>query len=229
MVTRLKRGVWWVDLTGVNAYLVDDNGVLTLVDTGMPWHSKQLAKAITTVGDAISDVDRVLLTHYDIDHVGGLGNFEALEATVYVGQADEPHLTGEEKPSWRTHKGLSQRAVDWWRSKPSLPVEAVEDGDQVGSFTAYSTPGHTPGHTVYHSAELSVALLGDLVRESDGGLAVPPWLINIDHGQAKSSVVDAANRLPPFEVACPGHGVPFVDRGSQRLDTCAESVTVRGV
>jgi len=45
MATELAGGIRWFDLGGVNAYLIDDGGNLTLVDAGMPWHAPQVARA----------------------------------------------------------------------------------------------------------------------------------------------------------------------------------------
>lgn len=223
MVTRLRENVWWINLRGVNAYLVDD-GVLTLVDAGLPWHHRKLARALAQVGDSIGSVDRVLLTHFDIDHVGSLGKLGALEAPIYVGRSDLPYVTGAEKPDWSTWKGLSQRAVDWWRSPTSLPAKAVDDGDEIGSFVAYHTPGHTQGHVAYVSTDLSVAFVGDMVRESGGAFRPPPRLLCADYSQVTETIVSAADRLPTFEAACPGHGTPFVQKGSQHLNECASGL-----
>jgi glyoxylase-like metal-dependent hydrolase (beta-lactamase superfamily II) len=221
MVTRLSEDVWWVDLQGVNAYVVDGEEV-TLVDTGMPWHSNRLVQAITTAGDAIKSVERVLITHFDVDHVGGLGRLDGLDATVYVGVDDEPYLSGREKPSWRTQKGAFQRVADVARRAPDLPVETVEDGDSIGGFDAYHTPGHTPGHTAFVNEELSAAFVGDLVRESGGELEAPPWYLNDDQEQAEDSVVAFVERAPATDIVAMGHGTPFAERGSERLAACAE-------
>lgn len=222
MVTRLADGVWWVDLPGVNAYIVDDDGVLTLVDAGFPWSSETLAAAITDVGEAISGVERVLVTHYDIDHIGGLGALAGLDAPVYINRIDAPYLLREEKPGLTNRKELSQRVLDWLRSPVTLPVERIEDGDTVGSFTAYHTGGHTAGHTVFVSESLSVAFLGDVVRESDGSLEPSPWIITHDYVENMAAVPELVEELPSFEVAAPGHGVPFAERGDQHLTDCAE-------
>jgi glyoxylase-like metal-dependent hydrolase (beta-lactamase superfamily II) len=228
MVTRLETGVWWVNLTGVNAYIVDDGGTLTLVDAGMPWQARAIARDLSAIGEDVGSIDRVLLTHYDVDHVGGLTRLAelGLDAPIYIGRGDESYFSGRDKPDWDTRKGILQRTVGWLTSAPPLPVEPVADGNRLGSFTAYSTPGHTPGHVAYVSEELSLALLGDLVRESGGDLRVPPALICQDHERTKQSVVDLSSRAPPFEIACPGHGVPFVNNGHDELASCAERVAI---
>lgn len=224
MVTRLGEHVYWLNFTGVNAYLVEHNGAITVVDTGFPWHASRLLAAITSVGKELDAVERILLTHYDVDHVGGLGRMDSIDAPVYIGRPDEPYLSGESKPSLRTQKGCFQRAVGWWCSSPSQPIEPVDDGDDIGPFTAYRTPGHTPGHTVYVDESLGVAFLGDVVVEYNGELRPAPWVICQDHGQVKADVISLAEQLPAFEVACPGHGVPFVEGGRDRLAACASAV-----
>ena len=222
MSTRLGAGIWWVDLLGVNAYVVDDDGVLTLVDAGLPWSKSAITAGIAAAGGAISDVERVLITHYDIDHVGALGELEALDATVYIGRADAPSLLREELPSLSTQKGLFQRAVDWLRSTPSLPVERLDDGDTVGSFTAYHTGGHTHGHTVFASERHDVAFLGDLVVEAGGRLVPTPWFICQDYNENRRAIQQTGKRLPSFEIAAVGHGIPFIEGGDRRLAECLE-------
>jgi glyoxylase-like metal-dependent hydrolase (beta-lactamase superfamily II) len=217
MVTELADGVWWYDFRGVNAYLVDDGGTLTLVDSGTPLARRRLILGLDEAGYDPSDVDRVLLTHYDPDHVGGIGRLDWLDTTVYVGSLDRPLVTGEQRPSVRSRKGLVQRFSGPLLSAPSADVEAVEDGDTVGSFTVYHTPGHTRGHVCYISESLSVAFLGDLVREEDGRLEPSPWVLSEDRTQVEESIRRLAEEAPPFEVAAMGHGVPFVENGSERL------------
>lgn len=223
MVTRLADGVWWFDLQGVNAYLVEDDA-LTLVDTGTPWHRKRLREGVENVAGDLSAVDRILVTHFDFDHVGGL-DMDGLDATVYVGRADEPYLSGRERPDWRSGKGALQRVTSLFRRPPDLPVETVVEGDTVGGFTAYHTPGHTPGHTCFVHEELSAAMLGDLVRERDGAFERPPRFLNVDHDRAAQSIAAFVDRAPDFEIACQGHGTPVVEGASQRLVACVERLT----
>jgi Zn-dependent hydrolases, including glyoxylases len=222
MVTRLADGVWWFDLRGVNAYLVESDE-LTLVDVGMPWHRGRLARGVEAVAGSPDAVDRVLVTHADFDHVGGLG-FEGLEAPVCVGADDEPALSGSKQPGWDNPKGAIQRVTGLVQERPDTAVETVTDGDSLGGFEAYHTPGHTPGHTAFVHEGLSAAFLGDLVRERDGAFELPPRLLNADHGRAAESVVAFADRTPDVDVACAGHGTPVVTDGGSRLSACAAAL-----
>ncbi|MFB6188743.1 MAG: MBL fold metallo-hydrolase [Halapricum sp.] len=222
MATELAAGLWWYDLRGVNAYLIDDDGVLTLVDAGTPFSRRRLILGLDRAGYSPSNIDRVLVTHYDFDHVGGLGRLQRLDATIYAGTPDARLITGKGKPDWRTHKGFSQRLTAPFLSSPSDPVETVEDGDTVGSFTVYHTPGHTPGHVCYVSEDHSVAFLGDLVREDDGRLEPSPWIMSDDTDQVRASIRRLADEVPDFEVAAMGHGVPFREGGRDRLHELAD-------
>ncbi len=224
MSRELREHVWWIDCGGVNAYLVDDGGTLTLIDAGLPWNRKTIQQAVADAAGSLAKIDRVLLTHYDIDHVGTLAKLDDLDATVYVGRDDYPFVTGERAPPWRNHKGAVQRAFGWLTDPPTGPVEPVDDGDQLGSFTAHHAPGHTPGHTVYVSEALSTAVLGDLVRENNGRFAPSPYFISYDTSAVRSSIRSLAEELPAFEVAAPGHGVPFKRGGSERFADCARGL-----
>jgi glyoxylase-like metal-dependent hydrolase (beta-lactamase superfamily II) len=221
MVSQLTDAVWQFELRGANAYLVDDD-VLTLVDAGTPFDEETLRREIDEIGFAIRDIERVLLTHYDLDHVGTLAALEPeRDAPVFVGAFDGALLTGELSPPLTNHKGALQRAFGAFVTNPSLAVQIVKDGDQIGSFTAYHTPGHSPGHYTYVSADLSVGLLGDLVTESGGQLEPSSWLVSYDTGRVRDSIRSLAERAPEFEVACMGHGTPLVSGGSDALRSTA--------
>jgi glyoxylase-like metal-dependent hydrolase (beta-lactamase superfamily II) len=221
MVTRIGEGVFWVDLPGTNVYLVEDGDGVILVDAGLPWHRSRIATAIATVAGDIGAVDSVLVTHFDVDHVGCLNRLKGLDATVYASPHTASLLTKESKPSLSSHRGVMQRTLDVARSPLRLPLERVADGDTVGSFTAYHTPGHTPGHTAFVSETGSVAFLGDLVRETDGRLEPSGRLLSYDREAVRRSLTDLVTRAPDFEIACPGHGTPFSREGSARLAEAA--------
>ncbi|MFC5972496.1 MBL fold metallo-hydrolase [Halomarina salina] len=200
-----------------------ERSVLTLVDAGSPWDAAKVERAIEETGHTLADVERVLVTHFDVDHVGGLSRLDLPNATVYMGSPDADYLTGRETPPVDGHKGALQRVVSPF-VEADLDVQVVNDGDQVGSFTVYETPGHTEGHVAYVSSDLSVAFVGDLVRESDGDLEPSPWIISHDTAAVADSIHDLADREPAVEVLGMGHGVPFLRGGSVRLAQLGQQV-----
>jgi glyoxylase-like metal-dependent hydrolase (beta-lactamase superfamily II) len=213
-----SKTLWRLPPTVANVYLHVDDAV-TLVDAGAPWDGSRVVDALDGLGYRPGDVDRVLLTHYDFDHVGGLPTLatNGLDATVHVAAPDADYFTGAARPPWSNRKGLFQRLSSAFLRVPDLPVERVEDGDAVGPFTAFRTPGHTPGHTAYVHPAHRVAFLGDMVRTANGGLEPSPPALTYDTARNRQSIREFVARTPAFDVAAAGHGDPIVGRGREAL------------
>ncbi len=224
MTTEIADGVWRLSLRGVNAFLVDD-GALTLVDAGTPLDAGRIEAAIAETGNEASDVERVLMTHYDLDHAGAFGRIDGLAAPVHAGAADAQVLAGDRSPPLSNHKGFLQRVLGLFVKRPTGPVHGLGDGDTVGSFTAYHTPGHTPGHVAFVSEALGVAFLGDLVSVSDDGEYEPSgWVISYDTDEVRESIRDLAERAPDFDVAGVGHGDPVTEDAGERFREFADAL-----
>ncbi|PSQ42374.1 MBL fold hydrolase [Halobacteriales archaeon QS_9_68_42] len=224
MLTELRDDVWWYECKGVNAYLLADDDGLTVVDTGTPFDAARVEGAVDAAGYDPEVVSRVLLTHYDFDHVGSAAKLD-IDAPIYAGREDADLVTGERRPRLSGAKPLLQFALG--PLVPDVPagrIRRVDDGDEIGGFTAYHTPGHTPGHTAYVHEERGVAFLGDLVAERDGRLRPSPWFISYDVGRVRASIKDLSGRVPAFEAVCMGHGTPFKRDGGARLEELAESI-----
>ncbi len=223
MAERLAPGVHWLALgwrppLGTNAYVVDD-GEVTLVDTGFPLNARRLRAELAEVGVAAADIDRVLLTHYDLDHVGGLSRLVPdLRAPAYLGEPDLSLARGDWDPPWLNHKGLFHRGLRrLYRVPAAVDLRRAVDGDAIGGFTVHHTPGHNPGHTAYVHEALGVALLGDLAWSKPRGLVTPIWLDSYDMAELRASVRAFAEGAPPFEVACVGHGEPLRSGGREAV------------
>lgn len=205
-----------------NVYLLVDDEV-TLIDAGTPGDAKPIRDGIRALELAVADVDRVLLTHYDYDHVGALASL-GLDAPIHVGTPDASHLTGADEPPLANKKGLFQRLTGRFLDRPDLPVYPIVDGERLGGFTAYHTPGHTPGHTSYLHEEFGVFFLGDCVRESDGELRPSPTMLCADADRNRESVLNLAERAPSFAVAAPDHGDPIAEAGDAALQRLASEL-----
>lgn len=222
MARELAADVWQIPCRGVSAYLVADD-VLTLVDAGTPLDAGRIRDGVADAGFALGDVERVVLTHFDLDHAGGLAGLTPdLDAPVFAHEFDGGVLAGTHSTPLGNHKGLLQRVLGAFVRPSGLEVRSVADGDAVGTFTVYHTPGHTPGHLAFVSEQRDTAVLGDLVKGRGGELATFGWLLSYDPAAARESVQDLADRAPPFEVACVGHGDPLAEGGSDALRALAE-------
>lgn len=202
-----------------------EDGPVTLVDTGLWYNRPSLRSELADAGYAPADLDRVCLTHYDLDHVAGLGGLvdAGFDGPVYMGRADVELVRGERDPPLAHHKGAFHRAARWLFDFPAVDLRPVDDGDRIDGLTAHHTPGHNPGHVAYVHEALSTACLGDLVWEEDGKLTPPFWLDSYEMRELRGSIRRFASRVPAFDVAAMAHGTPFVERGSEALaDLAAE-------
>jgi len=204
-----------LDLGVVNAYLVD-TGETTLIDAGTPNAADYLRGELDEAGYDAGDVDRVLVTHFDLDHVGTLARL-AFDGPIYAVEPDASFLDGSRTPPLSNHKGILQRLTDFWLTRPSTPVKRLTDGDSIAGFDVHHAPGHTPGHAVYLHETLGAAFLGDLVAEEDGSLTTAPWILTYSTSENTNSVRALADSDRSFDIAAMGHGTPITENGSEAL------------
>lgn len=114
---------------GNSSYVVDRNGTVVLVDTGIATDTvcKRFVDELAAAGYAVEDVDSVFLTHWHYDHSGLAGFVQAESgAAIYVHEADAPLVRqdadarSELNALWRSRFekwGCRQRNADrYWRN-----------------------------------------------------------------------------------------------------------------
>ena len=64
-----------------------EDETVTLVDPGLQWNCPSLSAESAETGHGVADLDRVFLTHCDVDHTGGLraltGTFDGTRAAAH--------------------------------------------------------------------------------------------------------------------------------------------------
>jgi glyoxylase-like metal-dependent hydrolase (beta-lactamase superfamily II) len=105
-------------------------------------------RQVEALGFTANDVQHVVLTHFDLDHIGGLADFPA--AAVHVTAVEA--RAAVHAPSWQERRRYQAAQ---WSHGPRL-VEWPADGDTWNGFTAVREilpdvvliplPGHTRGH-----------------------------------------------------------------------------------
>jgi len=181
----------------VNTFLVQMPHQLVLVDTGAGTGAGDAAgnlpARLKAAGVDPAQVDLIFITHFHMDHVGGLlkpdGTRAFPNAVVRMSQAENDFWTGDpERIPERNRKGLpaikaivtAYTAAGKYR--PFAPGEALGEG-----IRALATVGHTPGHSCYafSSEGRELWCLGDLIhfgaiQFAHPGVAwpsirIPPW------------------------------------------------------
>ena len=229
MAAQLMEGLWRIDCRTrdkPNVYVVAEDGDYTLVDAGWPGDEQTVRQGLDEAGFGPEAIDRVLLTHFDPDHVGTLARLTPeLDAPVYIHHAETAYVAGDRLPPWTARHGLGAilRLYCWRLTLPDLPIHAIHDGDQIGGFRAYHAPGHTPGHMVFYHEGVDAAFLGDLVITDEDSLRPSGWLTSYDQHQVPESIRRVLSQMPEFEYACPGHGPPLTNGYRHLTDVVAES------
>ena len=105
-------------------------------------------------------VEKIVLTHGHIDHVGGAADLAERLAVPVLGphEADRPLLERVEQQAREFGVGEA-RSVE-----PDTFLSEGDDLTMAGrSFQVLHCPGHAPGHLVYFDPELRFAISGDVL------------------------------------------------------------------
>jgi glyoxylase-like metal-dependent hydrolase (beta-lactamase superfamily II) len=169
----------------VNCYLIDDDP-LTLVDTG-PNSGKaldELEQAIRAHGRRIEDLERIVITHQHLDHMGLVGilarrsGAEVVTLDLLAPVIEEfgayAERDDELAEALMLRHGIPRDVVTALRSMSrafrawggSAPVDRrLADGDTLEfagrSLQALHRPGHSPSDTVFWDAERRELIGGD--------------------------------------------------------------------
>ncbi|THF78805.1 MBL fold metallo-hydrolase [Cohnella fermenti] len=154
----------------VNAYFVEEDDGLTLIDTALPFSAKGIREAAERLGKPIR---RIVLTHAHGDHIGALDALKAAlpEAEFAISARDARLLAGDASLEPGEHAGPIKGSVPKLGAIRSKPDILLRDGDRVGSLEAIATPGHTPGSMSFLDTRTGALLAGDALQLR-GGIAV---------------------------------------------------------
>lgn len=203
----------------INCYiLVEDDG-LTLVDTGIAGTAKHIEGAVDQLN---RPVRRILLTHADSDHIGGLDTLHARypDAEILIGAREARRLHGDSsleanEPQTKIRGGIV--------SVKTQPTRLLHEGDRIGSLEAFASSGHTPGHMAFLDTRNGSLIAGDAFA-TQGGLAVAGqmrWRFPLPHLATwhPPTALESARKLvalKPTRLAV-GHG-PVLENPTERIE-----------
>ncbi|MFB6090848.1 MAG: MBL fold metallo-hydrolase [Halobellus sp.] len=171
-----------------NAYLVEGE-VTTLVDVGAATENVRadLEIGLDDAGVAVSEIDRILLTHWHSDHCGLAGELQAESgATVYAHEDDAAVIAGDDDAIADLHDLRDRRFREWGIPQDKLDelltvqsdfedvagdpadVETLADGDRIVAGDAELETLHLPGHAAGHVAFAFDRAAADADGDSDG-------------------------------------------------------------
>ncbi|MEA2374726.1 MAG: hypothetical protein QOD53_1189 [Thermoleophilaceae bacterium] len=232
--TQVADGVYTLGWPMFNWFVVEDGGRLTVVDCGMPKFWDQVEPGLAKLGRSTADVEAILLTHGDGDHVGFAEKLRtASGAPVLIHPADrELATTTAHKKTERPITPYLRHLATWrllpqfarggaMKAPPVAEVDPLEPGqvlDVPGKPRVVHTPGHTPGHCVFHFEGSDAVIAGDAlctlnVLTGRTGMQLLPRGLTVDSQEAMRSL-DAIEATGASTVLV-GHGEPWTGGAAQ--------------
>lgn len=198
----------------VNLYLIIDPDGLTLIDTGLAKSGPKLVlKAIADLGRQQNDLKRILITHADPDHTGGLAELKAATgARVYASEIETKAIVAGTTSREIKGNPLMKMMLDVMGKvifplKPAQVDEIIMHGQVLpvlGGLQVIATPGHTPGHLSFYAPAHRILIAGDSLNATSGALKFTPAPVHWDFEKGRESMkLEAA--LGATAVCC-GHG-----------------------
>lgn len=193
-------------MTKIYPVLIWDNKDMVLIDTGFPGQAEKFREVIEKISLSFKSINKILLTHQDIDHVGSLANIVNelnRKVEVVAHETEKPYITGEKTPIKlaQLEKNIASLPDDrkvfyemlksgFSNSKTNVD-RTVVDGDTLkycGGIKVIYTPGHTPGHICFYHINSKTLIAGDEMNIEDGHLTGPSERNTYDMAEAAKSL-----------------------------------------
>ena len=216
----------------IHLTLIWDDKTVVLVDAGFPDQLQQIREAMNNAGVPFDKLDKVIITHQDIDHIGSLPDIlrESPHKVEVLSHEEEMPIEGR-KPLIKMNRERllkmlvslpeeqRQRMEALFADPPKASVDtAVADKEVLpycGGITVIFTPGHTPGHICLYLNQTKILISGDALVAVDGELCGPNPRATYDMDAALKSL----KKLTQYDietVIC-YHGGIYRDGANERL------------
>lgn len=213
-----------------NAYIVDGDEGVTLIDTGMPKNLDSLTKRLAGMGRSVDDITTVVITHGHVDHFGSAAAVvEESRAKVVASAIDAPVVRGEKKatdPPFMDRFRFLKPILRLAPTPEGVPVAEEVSGDQaiglVSDLRAIQTPGHTPGHmSLLLDRGEGILFVGD-AAVSDRSGSVKRGFMNLADPIFDASLRRLASHS--FQTAYFGHSAPIRRNAAAEFQRFVETI-----
>jgi glyoxylase-like metal-dependent hydrolase (beta-lactamase superfamily II) len=202
----------------INPVIVWDEKDVVLFDSGLPGMDKKFREIAADTGVPFERLNKVLITHSDMDHIGSLAqiiNIRGGDITVFAHKEEKLYIecelppiclkqmeasvcsmTGEMREQIVT---MTENLKKSYRMFKAIVDKTIEDGEVLqvcGGITCIYTPGHTPGHMSYYLEKLKLLIAGDILQVMDGSLVKCPGFTILD----KEAFIASLKKLSRYKI-----------------------------
>lgn len=198
----------------VNAWLIQEDEGVCLIDTGGPGRAEEILAAVRNLGLRPEDVRHIVLTHHHADHAGSIAALRGeTPAKVYAHPRDAALIRRgvAVRPELKPSPGIVGALVARLGAgalpqtyQPGIVDGEVADGQVLpiaGGLRVIHAPGHSAGHIALLSEREGVLFAADACGNMFG---LGPSLMHEDTEQAMRSLARLSDL--DFSIACFGHG-----------------------
>lgn len=188
---------------------------LTLVDASVKDSEDKIFALIESLGRQRTDLQHILITHSDGDHVGSLPALVAATGARVYAQAQEAAVIEGKRPA-RSGQNVAT---------PVTVGQVVREGDMLdlhGGILVVETFGHTVGHLSYYVRAARLMIVGDCIVNMQGLASSLPQY-TYDAVAARQAVHKLA-MLEPDSLLF-GHGAPIIGGAASQLRALSESLS----
>src|ERR1700739_1874310 len=222
-VKSVIKGVHLVPMGTSNAYLIERDEGLTLIDAGFPDRQAHVFAAIRGLSRSLDQLKHLIFTHGHPDHIGSAAAIvQKTGARTYMHPLDISlaESGGPFRPL-KAAPGLLPPVLCRLFYHPNEPVEPVSidqpltDGELLpvaGGIEVIHTPGHCAGQVALLWRPGRMLFAGD-VASNIMGLGDPLGFENLEEGRASQHKLSRFS----FDAAGFGHGQPIARDASKRF------------
>ena len=220
---RVIEGVYVVPMGSVNAFLIEGDDGLTLIDAGFPGKETAVFGAIRRLGRRPDELEHLILTHGHPDHIGSAAAIvRETGARTYMHPLDIPlaESGGPFRPM-SPAPGLLRQVMcrllydHNTRVAPVVIDQPLSDGEILpiaGGFQIIHVPGHCAGQVALLWRQGRMLFAAD-VGMTLMGLGDPLGFESLEDGRASQRKLASLS----FDAAGFGHGKPIAKDASARF------------
>ncbi len=222
-VKRVIEAVHVVPMGMANAFLIEGDDGLVLIDAGFPGKQAAVFEAIRGLGRSPDQLKHLIFTHGHPDHIGSAAAIvRETGARTYMHRLDIPiaESGGPFRPL-RAAPGLLRQVMCKLFFHPDerlepvaidQPLTAGETLPIAGGIEVIHTPGHCAGQVALLWRPGRMLFAGDVYMNLMG-LGDPVGFENLDDGRASQRKLASLS----FDAAGFGHGAPIAREASARF------------